>query len=96
MNYERRPVSLEVKQHRRRWIGHICRMPLIAIPRVAMRWTPDGKRKRGRSKETWRRSVEREMKEKVWSWGEVVKLAKDKQQWRSLVTALCADINEED
>ena len=42
-----RPVSVEVKQHRWRWIGHTCRMPLIAIPRVAvaMRWTPDGKRK---------------------------------------------------
>ena len=48
-----------------------------------------GKRKRGRPKETQRRSVEREIKEKGWSWGEVVKLVKDKQQSRSLVTALC-------
>ena len=39
---------------------------------------------------------QREMKEKGWSWGEVVKLAKDKQQWRSLVTALCAYTHEED
>ena len=46
----------------------------------------DGKRKRGRPRETWRRSVEREMKEKGWSLGKVVKLAKDKQQWLSLVT----------
>ena len=78
------------------WIGHICRLPLVVIPRVAMHWTADGKRKRGRPKETWRRSVKRDMKEKGWSWGEVVKLAKDKQQLRSLVTALCADMYKED
>lgn len=71
-------VSLEVKQCR--WIGHICKMPLIVIPQVAIRWTPDGKRKRGIFKETKRLSVEREMKEKGWSWGEMVKLAEDKIQ----------------
>ena len=26
---------------------------LVAIPRVGMPWTPDGKRKRERAKETW-------------------------------------------
>ena len=45
-------------------------------------------KKRGRPRETWRRSVEREVKEKGWSWGQVVKLAKDTQHWRSLVTRL--------
>ena len=39
-------------------------MALNAIPRVAMRWTPAGKRKRGRPKLTWRRSVEKEMRER--------------------------------
>ena len=40
---------------------------------VAIRWTPDGKRKRGGGKETWRRSVEREMTEQGWCWGQVTK-----------------------
>ena len=91
-----RPVSLEVKQRGWRWIGHICRMPLVAIPQVAMRWTPDGKRKRGRPRESQRRSVEREIKEKGWSWGQVVKLAEDKQHWYSIVMALCAEMHDED
>ena len=76
--------------------GHICRMPSTAIPRVDMHWPTDGKRKRGRTKEKLRRSVEREIKEKGWSWGEVVKQAKDKQHWLSLVTTLCADMQEGD
>ena len=76
-----RPVSLEVK-HRCRKVGHIHRMPLVAIARqVSMRWSPDGKRKRGRPMETWRQSDnQQEVKEKGWSWREVVKLAKDEQQ----------------
>ena len=46
---------------RRRWrqIGHVCRMPPDAIPKVTLRWTADGRSKRGRPKETWRRSVEK-------------------------------------
>ena len=34
-----------------------AKMPQL---RIAMRWTPDGQRKRGRPKETWR-SCKREM-----------------------------------
>ena len=90
------PISLEVKRCRWKWIGHISRMPLTSIPRVAMRWTPGGKRARGRPKETWRRSVEREMKALGWSWGQVMKLATDRQHWRSLVSALCVIPHEED
>ena len=61
------PISLEVKRRIWRWIGHICRMQLTSIPRAAMRWTPGGKRARGRSKQTWRISVEREIKTLGWS-----------------------------
>ena len=31
-----------------------CCMPPAALPRVALRGIPDGRRKRGRPKETWR------------------------------------------
>jgi hypothetical protein len=67
-----------------------------SIPRVALRWTPTGKRKRGRPKETWRRSVEKEMKEKDWTWGQVQHWSHDRQAWKSLVMALCAFQHEED
>ena len=44
------PISLEVKRRRWKWIGYVCRMPLTSIPRVAMRWTPGGKRAKGGTK----------------------------------------------
>ena len=50
-------MSLEIKNRRLRWLGHVLRMPENRIPKVAMRWTPSGKRKRGGPKTTWRRTV---------------------------------------
>jgi len=67
-----------------------------AIPRVAMRWTPAGKRKRGRPKLTWRRSVENEMREVGWTWSQVQHWASDRQHFYSLVSALCATKHCED
>ena len=43
-------------------MGHILRKEPNNHQRIALRWTPEGKRKRGRPKETWRCTVEREMK----------------------------------
>ena len=83
-----KPVELEVRRWRWRWIGHVNRMEKEAVPKVALRWTPDGKRKRGRPKETWRRTVEREMKENKITWDLTHKLAQDRGQWREFVKAL--------
>ena len=83
-------ISVLIKQRRWNWIGHVHRMETTSIPKIAMRWTPPGKRSRGRPKETWRRSVEKEMKEIGWTWGQINQMASDRQRWRSSVKALCA------
>jgi hypothetical protein len=46
-----------------RWglIGHILRKPTDDITRVALRWTPEEKRRKGRAKTTCRRTVEKEI-----------------------------------
>ena len=48
------------------------------IPKVALGWIPAGKRKRGRPKTTWRKTVETELSEMGLSWGEGQSIAKDK------------------
>ena len=58
--------------------------------RIAMRWTPEGKRTRGRPKTTWRRTVEKGQRGLNYSWSTIEKLAKDRQHWKDLVAALCA------
>ena len=60
------------------------------IARTALHWTPEGKRKRGRPKETWRRTVEKELKTMKQTWSSIQKLAQNRQEWRSFVAALHA------
>jgi len=90
------PITTAIRRRRWKWIGHVLRMSAGAIPKVALTWTPEGKRKRGRPKETWRRSIEKEIKNNGYTWGSLQKIAKDRQQWKSLVAALCASMHEED
>ena len=46
----------------------------------------DGRRKRGRPKETWRRSIEKELKAHHLTWNEVIRLAADRQHMCHLGT----------
>ena len=61
--------------------------PCPGIPKVGSRWTPPGKRKRGRPKTTWRRTVEMELKELGLTWGQAQALAKDKTRRRRDIVA---------
>jgi hypothetical protein len=47
-------------------------------------WNPQGQWKRGRPKETWRRSVHEALGEGK-SWGEVKQLARNRIRWRLLL-----------
>ena len=52
------PVEEEIRRRRWRWIGHTLRKPPQNITRQALTWNPQGKRKRGRPKNTWSREPE--------------------------------------
>ena len=73
-----------------RWIGHVLRKEDISTTKTALFWTPEGKRKKGRPKTTWRRSVEAEMRMANQTWGQLKKIAKDRQEWENFVAALHA------
>ncbi len=63
---------------------------------VAMEWQPEGKRKVGRPKTTWRRTVKKESRQKRWSsWSEVRGAGQDRASWRETVIALCDSWREE-
>ena len=58
--------------------------------RVALNWTPVGKRAVGRTKDTWRRMVDKERRAFRWkSWNEAARKATDKSEWRLFVHAIC-------
>ena len=57
-----------MKNSRLRWIGHVLRMPMDRLPKFALRCTPTEKGKRGLSKNTWRRTVMKELEEVGLTW----------------------------
>nr|KAG5695065.1 hypothetical protein BaRGS_032558 [Batillaria attramentaria] len=57
--------------------------------RQALTWNPQGKRKRGRPRNTWRCDLEADAKSVGHSWGQLERLAQDREAWRTLVGGLC-------
>ena len=58
--------------------------------KAALLWNPQGSRKRGKPKNSWRRSV---IKEVSRSWNELRFLAADRQKWKELKANLCSERN---
>ena len=87
----------EIKMRRWKYIGHIHRRDKGDTTKIALTCPPGGKQSRGRPKETWKRTVEREMREMGWKdWGAAEKMATERPKWKSLCLALCSTRNEED
>ena len=75
--------SKQVARRRWTWLGHVLRMDHYSHPRIALTWVPEGKRKRGRPRATWRRTIERELKENgLGTWAAAASPAEDRTAWR--------------
>jgi hypothetical protein len=61
-----------------------------AIEKDALDWDPQGARRRGRPRKTWRRTIEEEIREMGKTWREVKALANRRKTWRSFTGALCS------
>ena len=83
------PIEVEILQRRWRWIGHTLRKAKPNITRESLSWNPQGRRKRGRPRNSRRRDVEAEMRKMGRTWGQLEALAQDRPAWRRLVDGLC-------
>ena len=61
-------INLEIRTRKFRLTGHTLRKEDGEIPRDALLWNPQGNRKRGRPRNSWRRLV---MKAAGRSWNEL-------------------------
>jgi hypothetical protein len=86
---KQQPVEDDILQRRWRWIGHTLRKPAPNITRQALTWNPQGKRKRGRPRNTWRRDLDADVKQMGKTWGQLERLAQNRDAWRELVGGLC-------
>ena len=71
-----------------KWIGHTLRKPQNNITRCALEWNPQGSRRRGRPKQSWKRSVIAELAKNKITWIEAKRTASNRVRWRSMVDAL--------
>jgi hypothetical protein len=80
-------INLEIRKRKFRWIGHTLRKEDGEVPNAALLWNPEGSRKRGRLKTSWRRSVTKEVGR---SWKELRFFEADRQKWKEFIDNLCS------
>ena len=83
-------LETEIKKRKWEWIGHTLRKPAANIPRQALYWNPQERRKVGRPKQTWWRSIEAEANATGMTWTELKRTSQNRVRWRSVVAALCS------
>ena len=83
-----RSVIERIKENRWKWYGHVLRMPESRLPKQSIQWNAEGSRRRGRPKDTWRRTIQREMRLNNLREEDVASLAEDRSAWRSWVADL--------
>ena len=56
----------------------------------ALTWNPQGKRKRGRPRNSWRRDTEAELKQQGTNWSGMARAAQNRVRWLGVVDGLCS------
>ena len=64
------PVDQQIRRRKWGWIGHTLRKPASSTTRQALLWNLQRRRKRGRSRNSWRRDTEAELREMGTTWKE--------------------------
>ena len=59
-----RSLLEDIKTKQLKWYGHVQRMEQGRLPKKVMKWSPPGRRKRGRPKLTWAEEIRGLMGEK--------------------------------
>jgi len=80
-------IDLQIRKRKWRRLGHTLRKSSDHIARQALEWNPQGKRDRGRPKNTWRRTLLEEAKGVNKTWVEMKADAKNTVKWKILVAA---------
>src|ERR1700733_6860148 len=84
-----------IRGRRLRWMGHVAHMDGERRAIQAMKWTPEGKRGRGRPRKNWAETIREDLRPMELSWNEAIGLAEDREEWRKCV-ARFADLHRMD
>ena len=84
------PVAKQILRRKWGWIGHTLRKPASSTTHQALTWSPQGKRKRGRPRNSWRQDTEVELKQQVTNWSGMARAVQKRVRWRGVVDGLCS------
>ena len=84
------PVAKQILKRKWGWIRHTLRKPASSITRQALTWNPQGKRKRGWPRNSWRQDTEAELKQQGTNWTGAARLAQNRVQWQEAIDGLCS------
>jgi hypothetical protein len=87
---EQKSIENQIKRRKWNWIGHTLRKEAGAVEKTALDCNPQGYRRRGTPKRTWRRTTEDEVRGEGRSWNEVKGIAGDRSAWKLFMDALCS------
>ncbi|KAI8483834.1 hypothetical protein Bbelb_383610 [Branchiostoma belcheri] len=79
-----KPLSITITERRMRYAGHVLRMTSDRHAKTSVFWKPEGKRKRGRPKLTWRRTLQKDLESRGITLKDAESLAEDRAEWRRL------------
>ena len=78
----------DIIRRRYGWRGHTIRKPASTIIGQALTGNPQGKRKRGRPRNTRRRALLTDIKRTSYSWKDVEKYAQDRRLWKTVINGV--------
>ncbi|KAI8493868.1 hypothetical protein Bbelb_282150 [Branchiostoma belcheri] len=84
------PLGDIITGKRMQLAGHILRLPSQRHSKTAMTWMPPGgRRKRGRPKNTWRRTFQEDLKRANIAWEEAEEAAATRTRWKLAAQCAC-------
>ena len=75
-------IEIQIRSRKWKWIGHTLRKNNTNVTKQAFDWKPQGHRKRGRPKNTWRRGLAAELQKINKAWKEAKTAALDRRRWK--------------
>ena len=84
------PVEEDIRRRRWRWLSHTLPKPPSSIGRQALKWNPQGQRKRGRPWNTctWRREPKKDIKRTGHTWKKLERMDQDRGDWQVIIGGL--------
>ena len=75
-----------IKSNKLRWAGHVARQEKDAIPKMAMRGHPEGRRPVGRPRKRWKDGVVQDLRQ-IGHDSDWMETAQNRERWRTVVAA---------